>query len=164
MCRVRSFPSRARAASNGVRGFSLVELMIVVALLGIVAGIALPSFSQMIAKQRVSGAAADIHAALLQARGLAISRNADVSAIPAAGGWAAGWAVQSSDTPAIVFHRGGELKGVGASSSDSVTFKPSGRAGGTFSLTLTSESDSSLKRCVRVAPAGRPTVEKGACS
>ena len=52
-------------------GFTLVELMVVLALVGIVAAIAAPSFSSFIANERLSSAANDLISDLMLARGSA---------------------------------------------------------------------------------------------
>lgn len=57
-----------------IRGFGLLELMITVALLAILAGIALPSFQTTIRSNRVTTATNNLLAAINQARGEAVTR------------------------------------------------------------------------------------------
>lgn len=77
------------------RGATLVELMIVVVVLGILTAIAVPSFKEMTANQRVKAAANDLLASLHFARSEAIKRNSSVYVVASGGanGWADGWAV-----------------------------------------------------------------------
>lgn len=145
------------------KGFSLVELMVVIAILAVAASVAVPSFTRMIATQRLSSAAADIHSAFLQARSLAISRNESVAAVPAADGWAAGWTVRQVASPNTVFHRAGAIPGVQVSAGGSATYRSSGRADNSLSLTLTSVTESTLQRCVSLDLTGRPSTANGAC-
>ena len=63
---------------RGQRGFSLVEMMIVVVLLAIVSAIAVPSFTQMIQNTRIRTAAESIQNGLQVARAEAVKRNAKV--------------------------------------------------------------------------------------
>lgn len=60
---------------NHARGFSLIELMIILALLAIFVGVAVPSFQQMIQSNRAQGAAEELLAQLQYARSEAVMRN-----------------------------------------------------------------------------------------
>lgn len=78
------------------RGFTLVELMTVVVVLGIVTVLAAPSFSRTLADRHVRGAAEEAYADLQYARSESVQRNAAVSLTFNATGWqvtAAGGAV-----------------------------------------------------------------------
>lgn len=75
------------------RGFTLIELMISITIVAIFAGIGVPSFSRLIADQRVHAAAGELQAALWRTRAAAIHFNRDVTLVPATteGGWESGW-------------------------------------------------------------------------
>ncbi len=60
-------------------GFTLIEVMVVVAVLAILLGIAAPSFQSMLDKRRLIGAAEQLYADLQYARSEAIKRNASVT-------------------------------------------------------------------------------------
>ena len=61
--------------NNRQRGFSLIELLVVVALVGILAAIAFPSFTDWRRNMEYKSAARDIASILRDARQRAISRN-----------------------------------------------------------------------------------------
>jgi type IV fimbrial biogenesis protein FimT len=72
------------------RGFSLIELMIAIALLGILLLVALPAFSTMLANLRVRSVADSVLSGIQAARSEALKRNATVRFrldSGAGGGW-----------------------------------------------------------------------------
>lgn len=77
-------------------GFTLIELMITLTLLGIILGLALPAITDFAIKQRVSAQANEMMLSLAFARSEALKRNQDVRVIPRTGtaaGWSDGWCV-----------------------------------------------------------------------
>ena len=80
-------------------GFTLVELMITVAILAVIVGIGLPSFTGIVAQNRVTASINDFHAGLRLARSEAVKRNANVvfcassNQTACTGGWGSGWLV-----------------------------------------------------------------------
>ena len=83
------------------RGFSLVELLAVLAVSAILLSIAVPSFSGLVRSTQVSSASSDLLASLLLARSEAMKRrhrvslckSADGLSCTAGGGWEQGWIV-----------------------------------------------------------------------
>jgi type IV fimbrial biogenesis protein FimT len=78
------------------RGFTMVELLITVSILGILSAMAYPSFNEIIRNNRRSSYANDLLAAINVARSEAIKRNAQVTIQrlgSTAGQWESGWTV-----------------------------------------------------------------------
>lgn len=82
-----------------MRGVSLLEILIAMAILGIIVSVAIPSMSTFGANQRLTGAAEQIHGHLQQARSEAIARSLPVYVNFAADGSAA-WTYGVSTTNA----------------------------------------------------------------
>ena len=57
------------------KGITLIELMVTVAIIGIVVGIAIPSFTSYLPRLRLNGAARDLISDLRLARSLAVGEN-----------------------------------------------------------------------------------------
>ena len=76
------------------RGFTFAELLAVVAIVAILAGVAAPAMGGLVAGQRARAATSDVYTALVQARSEAIKRNAEVTLLPTTSGhWEAGWSI-----------------------------------------------------------------------
>lgn len=69
----------SRRTRSRIFGFTLVELMITVALTAILGGLALPYLGDFIDRSRTRGTASELEAALYYARAEAIARSSDVS-------------------------------------------------------------------------------------
>lgn len=144
-------------------GFTLIELMLAIALLGILLGIAIPTYRDVILNQRLTNAANDLHAALSFARSEAVKRNANVTLQQAAGGWINGWRVLSpiGGQPDLLNH----VQAPGMvidSDATSVTFSASGRAKG-VEFEISAADDASKVRCLELGADGRATSSKGGC-
>jgi len=82
-------------------GFTLIELMVAVAILAVLAALAAPSFNEAILSNRLASYANTFVASAQLARGEAIKRNATVvmcrwaggTSCAASGGWQQGWIV-----------------------------------------------------------------------
>lgn len=149
-------------AGSGSRagGFTIIELMVVVAVLAILATLTAPSFSSIIALQRVKTGASDLYIALTIARSEAVKRNANVTITPNVAGWEAGWTI--TDALANVLESHGPISGVTIGTVPaSIVYQSSGRISGAVApnLTVTSAAISTTKRCVTSGLSGRPAVQ-----
>lgn len=145
-------------------GFTMIELLVVIAIFAVMAALAAPSMTRLIAGQRLKGAATDLHLSLTKARSEAIKRNADVTVDPSGGNWANGWSVVNPSDPAAPLDVRGVVTSVSiATTASSVVYNGSGRttpasSGGSF---VFSSSATDATRCLSIDPSGRPYVKEG---
>jgi type IV fimbrial biogenesis protein FimT len=147
------------------RGFTLPELMVVLAVLAILSAMAAPSFSGLVGTMRARATSSDLYASLSRTRSEAIKRNVEVSLVPggSAGHWQDGWHIADpADGHLLDAHLAvpnGTVTGPA-----SVTFLPNGRVknGATPSFDI-SVSGQSQHRCVKLDLSGRPLQSSTGC-
>ncbi|WP_372778456.1 GspH/FimT family pseudopilin [Litorivivens sp.] len=147
------------------RGFTLMEMLVTLAVVAIVASLAVPSFQNMIATQRVRSAANDLVASLNFARSEAVKRNATVTMTPAAGGWSDGWTVASGGNNLRVQDGFTGITLTGTPSATAFSFGGDGRRNGAdveVEITPPSGSGSSTQ-CVNLSATGKPSLKSGSC-
>lgn len=151
-------------AARRARGFTLPELMAVVAVMAILATVAAPSFSELIAGQRAKGAASDLFASLLRTRSEAIKRNTPVTLSPAGDSWESGWTVAHPTNDDILLEDHGAVTGATIDGPGGVTYLPNGRVSGSDAPSFDIEvAGASQRRCIEVDLSGRPYQKPTAC-
>jgi type IV fimbrial biogenesis protein FimT len=146
------------------RGFTLVELLTVVAITAILSAMAAPAFKSLVAGQRARATTTDLFSALLLARSEAIKRDTQVTLQPVAGGWQAGWTIPNpSDTGHPVANHG-PVAGGTITGPDSVVYLPNGRVASDTAPSFDIVVDgASSHRCVQVDLSGRPRMQASGC-
>ena len=107
-------PNIARHPGLPQGGFTLIELVIVMTIVGAIIVVALPAMNDTIVNQKVKGAANELYFDLSYARSEAIKRNTAVQVIRTGSDWTGGWTVQVGTT---VLRAQAGTKGVSASGS-----------------------------------------------
>jgi type IV fimbrial biogenesis protein FimT len=177
---------------RGAAGFTMLELLTVIAVIGILVSIAIPGFGYLAASTKVKGASTELYLAMVRARSEAVKRNRAVSVRANAAGWQAGWQViadanndgdfndVAANADRLVASQG-EVRQVsitlgpacGSPPCTQVVFRPTGRIADNIddgasppAFDVTSEDKDrrvDLLRCVRTDLTGRPYVKAEAC-
>jgi len=153
-----------RAAA--VRGFTLIELMVTLTVLGIMLGVGIPAFKDFVDGQRVKSASFELMSSLLIARSEAIKRNATVTVTPVSStAWASGWSVGVAGT---TLHDQQAIEGVTVTTEDSgcaataavasVAFASNGRPSASSCFKFSGTSTTT--KCVKVDGSGSPSTIK----
>jgi type IV fimbrial biogenesis protein FimT len=158
-------------APGAAAGFTIIELMLVVGIVGVVTVFALPSMRDIVTTNRMKTVSLDLYTSLTLARSEAVKRNnSSVAMVPAAGGWQNGWSVKCIDTGGSC---GGAdvtvIQGEAVDSSltltgpgSNITFNRDGRlssAAASFTLRAGVDNASSPMRCIDLDTSGRPKTK-----
>lgn len=150
-----------RRGPNGQQGFTIIEVLTVIVMIGVLLALAAPSFVTFSASQKVKTASFDVYASLVFARSEAIKRRQLVTVAPNGGDWATGWTVNAViGGVATTLRSQDALSGVVLSGAPSVVYRLDGRLNGGATLGVLirpQTADASISnRCVRVDLTGLP--------
>ena len=175
-----------QTASTANKGFTLIELMITIAVMSILLSLAIPSMRDFVTQNRLSGNVNEFLAATMLARSEAMKRGmpvkicrstnasaTDASCSAASNDWSAGWLVLVPASTVEILSRQDALPSttsiLGKDSAatpaalTAITFNGTGAptiAGATFAIT----DDSKFPRMVCFDPSGRTRVVPDATS
>lgn len=147
-------------------GVTLIELLVSMAILGILTAMAAPALSSLVANQRGKAMATDLYLSLIKARSEALKRNISVSLTPATvSHWEAGWTIPDPSGSSHPIESHGAISGVTITGPNSVIYRSSGRVLATTAPSFDiSASGSATHWCVSVDLSGRPSSKAGTCS
>lgn len=156
-------------------GLSLIELLAGLVILSVLVSLAAPSFSRMLAEQRLRQAGSELRISLATARSEAVKRNQAVSLVAYDEGWSSGWCVAVSGactnqpiqeftlpSDLITLGRGDDVGG------NVIAFNSWGRVADTADcpqLSLSTMAGSSTcNLCLIVTKDGRVESHSGSCT
>lgn len=159
-------------------GFTLIELMVAVAVVAILLGLALPSFQGSMRSSRVTTTTNELLASLSLARTEAIRGLGPAGVCPSANGddcnsadWAVGWIVWREDRAAggpvrtVVRYIQPKQRTAVTGPGAGIQFTTQGRSqGGAEALGVRPTDAAAPERCVRVSVTGQARTSQGACA
>ena len=142
---------------NRSTGFTLIELMITVTIVGLLATLAVPAMQKMILAQSVRSSTSDLQTALYFTRSEAIKRAANVAITPVSADWKNGWTVTVGAT---VLRKHDALSSqLSSMSGSAITYRSDGRVTSTPSTLVVTTANTAVEaRCIKIDLSGRPNV------
>lgn len=148
-------------------GFTIIEVLMVIVILGVLVSLGLPSMRDLIASTKVKTATSDVFSSLILARSEAIKRNASVEIVPVVpANWNAGWAVRPAGTATDLQVQDAITGDVAIGGPNaSLRYRGDGRltdaAGAPLNANFTFIATAYTHirmRCIMIDPSGRPSV------
>lgn len=145
------------------RGFTLVEMLVVISLAALMLGLAAPSLRGFLLGQRVKSAVQSLVSAAQEARSEAVKRNAEVVLVAATGGWAQGWTLQFGAAGQVLSRQDAYPGVVVSGASQRIGYGGSGRLTAAVSDLEFKDEAQAHVRCLSFDLSGLPRSRSGAC-
>lgn len=166
-------------SASRTTGFTLIELMVTVAVLAIMAALAFPSFQGTLRSNRIATTTNELLASVSMARSEAIRSTRGGGVCSSADGkacggdWNSGWLVWTDsngnealdDAEPVIRYVQPKARLLISGSDTPIAFDSRGRsASGEQEISLQPEGDiAEPARCLHISPAGQTRIEKSAC-
>lgn len=155
-------PYLPRTVRRVAAGFTMIELMVTVAVLALLASLAAPGMQKLVAAQKLRSASYDLVADFTLARSEALKRASTVQVTPTSSDWRNGWSVMVGTT--VLSQRNAIGTGLTATCpSATASFDASGRFS-SATLKFGFEDSYGRARCITLDPTGRPKSVTSACT
>jgi len=141
-----------------IAGFTIIELLAVIVVIGILLSIGVPSFNRFVNSQRIKTTSFDLYATLVFARSEAMKRRQPVTVAPVTGSdWTTGWTVKQGTT---LLRTQDPVIRVAISGASNIVYRADGRITSATNVGLLIQpnpADADLSnRCIRIDLAGMP--------
>lgn len=144
-----------------INGFTLLELLVTLALLGLLAAVAFPNFARVIEANRLVSATNEFQTALMYARSEAVRRNRSTVLTPLEDeSWSPGWQVDQNEQPLRQWPRSNATVQI-TTGLDEIRFNSLGRfapSSGTPAVRHIALGIGDQARCIRLEPSGLSRV------
>lgn len=160
---------------NRQAGFNILELMVAVAVMGVISVLAVPAFGDLVKNNRLATQANDMINSLHYARSEAVNRGSNIRIEPLTAGttWTTGWRVcidvnadnDCADVTDIILRNFERIEGASLiSSQNSITYRPAGDITAATTLTLTAnECTGEHIRTISLLASGHPNLTRNVC-